>query len=229
MKALPLLRRWWSAPFVRVAVWGALGLAAFAGGLLLAYELALARVPQHRATLERLVRAQTGLDVRFNELNLRWGWYGPEAVFQRVELGEPGRANVLLRAPQLIVGFDAWRSVRSGQLQAGRITLIAPDINLERRTGAAPGESGALQSAHQLNTRLLQRWRGGRIEIEGGLLRLPDPGGSADALALQIRRVSLRTQVINGAPPRWSSSPSGSVRPRDLRRNWKAIRHDPAA
>ena len=55
--------------------------------------------PQHRAALERLVRAQTGLDVRFNELGLRLGWYGPEAVFRRVELGEPGASNVLLRAP----------------------------------------------------------------------------------------------------------------------------------
>ena len=44
----------------------------------------LARVPQHRAALERQVRAQTGLDVRFNELGVRLGWYGPEAVFRRV-------------------------------------------------------------------------------------------------------------------------------------------------
>jgi uncharacterized protein YhdP len=194
MRAHPLFLRWWSAPFVRAAVWGALGLAVFAGAMVLAYELALARVPQHRATLERLVQAQTGLDVRFNELNLRWGWYGPEAVFHRVELGEPGRSNVLLRAPELIVGFDAWRSVQSGQLQAGRITLIAPDINLERRSGArAIGNAEARAVANQQNrTRLLQRWRGGRIEIEGGTLRLPDPAGSADALSLSIRRASLR-------------------------------------
>src|SRR5262245_64060355 len=84
----------------------------FAATFIVAYELAVARVPEHRARLERLVQAQTGLDVRFNELTLRWGWYGPEAVFRRVELGEPGRSNVLLRAPQLIVGVDAWRTLR---------------------------------------------------------------------------------------------------------------------
>jgi uncharacterized protein YhdP len=190
MRLLPLMRRWWSAPFVRAAVWGALGLAAVAGGVALAYELALARVPQHRATLERLVRAHTGLDVRFNELNVRWGWYGPEAVFHRVELGEPGRSNVLVRAPQLIVGFDAWRSVQTGQLQPGRITFVAPDVNLERPAAEAKGASGG--DAGENRTRLLQRWRGGRIEFEGGTLRLPDPAGTADALALQIRRASLR-------------------------------------
>jgi uncharacterized protein YhdP len=200
MRLLPLIRRWWSAPFVRAAVWGALGLMAVAGGVALAYELALARVPQHRATLERLVRAHTGLDVRFNEINIRWGWYGPEAVFHRVELGEPGRSNVLVSAPQLIVGFDAWRSVQTGQLQPGRITFVAPDVNLERPAAetrlAASGDA-----ATENRTRLLQRWRGGRIEFEGGTLRLPDPAGTADALALQIRRASLRR-----ARDSWSAS-----------------------
>src|ERR1700730_862753 len=91
----------------------------FFGIVLLAYELAVARVPQHRAALERLVRAQTGLDIRFDELGLRWGWYGPEAVFRGVELGEPGRSTVLLQAPELVVGFDVWQTLRSGQLEAG--------------------------------------------------------------------------------------------------------------
>ena len=113
-------------------------LASFASALAIAYELALARVPRHRAALESLVRAQTGLDIRFNELSLRWGWYGPEAVFRRIELGEPGRSNVLLRAPQLIVAINAWQSVRSGALAAGRITIIAPDIDLERLTRQPP-------------------------------------------------------------------------------------------
>ena len=196
MKALLLIRRWWSAQFVRVAVWGTLGLAAWWAASRLAYELALARVPQHRARLERLVRAHTGLDVRFNELNLRWGWYGPEAVFHRVELGEPGRSNVLVRAPQLIVGFDAWRSMQSGQLQAGRITFVAPDINLERRKESAhgPGKASAAAADSENRTRLLQRWRGGRIEFEGGTLRLPDPGrlgrraGVADAARVAAPR-----------------------------------------
>src|SRR5215470_834830 len=72
--------------------------------ILFAYELALARIPQHRAALERIVRAQTGLDIRFAELGVRWGWYGPEAVFSQVELDEPDSAAALLRAPELVVG-----------------------------------------------------------------------------------------------------------------------------
>ncbi len=63
--------------WLRIALLGALGVAGGLALIVFAYELALARVPQHRAALERLVRAQTGLDVRFSELGLRWGWYGP--------------------------------------------------------------------------------------------------------------------------------------------------------
>src|SRR5882762_9396245 len=123
-------RRW-----LRVALLGTLGAGAVFALILFAYELARARVPQHRAALERLVRAQTGLDVRFTELGLRWGWYGPEAVFRHVELGEPGNSQALLRAPELVVGFDAWRTLRSGHPEAGRIELIAPEIDLSSGGG----------------------------------------------------------------------------------------------
>ncbi|MDB6089500.1 MAG: hypothetical protein JWN85_2284 [Gammaproteobacteria bacterium] len=180
---------------LRMAAWVLAAALLFFGVVLLAYELAVARVPQHRAALERIVRAHTGLDVRFNELDLRWGWYGPEAVFRRVELGEPGRSTVLLRAPELVVGFDAWRTLRSGQLEAGRITLVAPDIDFER-VGSAPGaarlSAGSHDGASAERARILERWQGGRVDIEGGTLRLPDPGGSANPLTLQIRRASLR-------------------------------------
>src|SRR5580698_3674308 len=117
---------------LRLAALVLAGALVFFGVVVLAYELAVARVPQHRAALEHLVRAQTGLDIRFDELGLRWGWYGPEAVFRRVELGEPQRSRVLLRAPQLVVGFDIWQTLRTGQLEASRITLVAADIDLSR-------------------------------------------------------------------------------------------------
>src|SRR5689334_4986583 len=183
---------------LRNALLALTAVSAITGTLVVAYELALARVPEHRAALERLVRAQTGLDVRFNELGLRWGWYGPEAVFRRVELGEPGRSNVLLRAPQLVVGFDAWRTLQTGQLAAGRITLIAPDIDLERLTHETPPSAGAhgpppgAATSLASRARILERWRGGRIDLQGGTLRVPDPSGSNNPLIVQVRRVSLR-------------------------------------
>lgn len=155
---------------------------------LFSYALAAASVPEHRATLENLVRAETGLDVRFTELRLRWGWYGPEAVFRRVELREPGAPRALLTAPQLVLGVDLWRMLRSGDLAISRITLIEPDIDVTDpaplravRTprGAAPARA----------TRLLARWRGTRIDVEGGTLRLDVAGVPLEA---GIRRIQLR-------------------------------------
>ena len=177
---------------------------------LIAWTLALARMPQHRAALEELIHSQTGLEVRFSELGLRWGWYGPEAVFRGVELAEPGAAGVLLRAPTLLVDFDAWRTLRSGALTAARITLENPAIDLADhpnfvhtarsgtgpagaahadavRAGAAPHEAALTAGA-----RILSNWRGARVDIEGGTLRVPAAGGAGSPLELVIRRVTLR-------------------------------------
>ena len=191
--------------WLRVALLGALGVSAVFALILFAYELARARVPQHRAALERLVRAQTGLDVRFTELGLRWGWYGPEAVFRHVELDEPGKSEALLRAPELVVGFDAWRTLRSGHPEAGRIELIAPEIDLSGvsssagRHGVGPaavlganGAASTVESSALGRVAVLQRWRGGRIDIEGGTVRLPGAADGATPPSVQIRRATLR-------------------------------------
>ena len=227
---------------LRVAALAVACAVVFFGVVLIAYEMAVARVPQHRAALERLVRAQTGLEVHFDELDLRWGWYGPEAVFRRVELGEPGRATVLLRAPELVVGFDLWQTLRSGQLAAARITLVAADIDLglgksdlgvgrvagggytpgaryaaggARGAGAnqavpGPAAGGPIAAPVANGIRILEGWQGGRVDLEGGTLRLPDPAGSNNPLVLQIRRASLRRSVapstVSAATqvPEWS-------------------------
>jgi uncharacterized protein YhdP len=176
----------------RAAAWVTIGLAAFVGIVLLAYELAVARVPQHRAALERLVRAQTGLDIHFDELGLRWGWYGPEAVFRRVELDEPGRSTVLLRAPELVVGFDMWQTVRTGQIEAGRITLVGADIDLAGHVPRGPSTGPASAAPRNSGLRILEGWQGGRVDLDGGTLRVPDPADGATPLTVQIRRASLR-------------------------------------
>jgi len=175
--------------WLRAAALGGAALAFVAGFMIFAYQLTAARVPEHRAALEALMRSQTGLDLRFEELGLRWGWYGPEAVFSGVELGEPGRAHVLLRAPQLVVAFDAWRTLQSGSLQTGRITLVAPDIDLELALGARAG--GAALPPAAAPSDILAGWRGGRIDFEGGTLHVANPEPRAEALVLSIRRASL--------------------------------------
>ncbi len=174
-------RRW-----IRTAAIGAVVVTLAVGTLATAWQVALARVPKHRATLERLVRAHTGLDVRFNELGLRWGWYGPEAVFRDVELGQPGEAASLLRAPELTVGFDAWRTMQTGQLRAGRVTLVAPEIDLTRP--ARPSARRGRASGNEF-VRALRGWQGGRIDVESAAVRIPFGAG---ALTLRVPRGTVR-------------------------------------
>ena len=172
----------------------------------LVYELAAERLPRHRAALERLVREQTHLDLRFAELHLRWGWYGPEAVFRDVELGAPVAGTLLVRAPELIVGLDAWRTLRSGEPQSNRITLIAPDIALLPATHAAAAARAADPSEPSEATltalgRVLSHWRGGRFDIEGGTLRLPSAAGVAQTAVVALRHVALRREGVQ-----WSAA-----------------------
>lgn len=166
------------------------GLLALAALLVLGRELIAASVPQHRAALEELIRHETGLEVSFSRLSVHWGWYGPEAVFHEVTLAEPGAAT-LLRAPQLSVAVDAWRSLRSGHLEAARIRLINPAIDLgsDAVPASAPAAAGAPASAPADARRLLARWRGGLIQIEGGSLRW---AGAGAPVTLNLRRAELQ-------------------------------------
>jgi uncharacterized protein YhdP len=187
-----------AAPTLRWAFAACLALVALGGVTLFAYRIALARVPQYRAALERLVRTRTGLDVRFNELGLSWGWYGPEAVFRGVELGEPGR-GALMRASELIVDFDVWHAMHTGELEAQRVTLIAPDIDLARlqALSARTPESGHAARQHGSPTAasaaadLLERWPGGRMDLQDAMFTLPDPAHASRTLRLDVRRATL--------------------------------------
>ncbi|MBV8341209.1 MAG: hypothetical protein JO173_02400, partial [Gammaproteobacteria bacterium] len=185
---------------LQVALLAAAGAAVLAGALLIAAELAAARVPEQRAALEELIRRETGLEVSFRALSVRWGWYGPEAVFHGVMLGEPAGGGVLLRAPRLSVALDAWRMVRSGHLEAARITLERPDIDLGAAAAARAGAPATATATALMRpdpfvtgARVLARWRGGRIAIEGGTVRgLLAPG--APAVELAVRHAELRRQ-----------------------------------
>ncbi len=137
---------------------------------LLARELIAARIPQDRAALEQLIRDQTGLEVRFARLTVRWGWYGPEAQLSDLTLGAPDAAP-LLTARELTVGIDTWRSLRTGAPEAARIRVRGAEIDLDAGRGPAPAGYRPAVAAEPLQ--LLARWRGGRIDLEEARVHFP--------------------------------------------------------
>lgn len=194
---------------------------AFAALLALAaaWISALARVPQQRAAVERLLRAQTGLDVRYDRLVVRLGFYGPEAEFSNVEMLRPGAAAPLLRAPRMVARFESWRLLRGGQLRPGRVLVTGAELDLRqlvdlRRGIAAAAGPGATRDAPiaaasgeppdafaaleaQLPA-LLGDIPEGSLDFEAATLVWTDPARLAEPLLLRAPRL-FASRRVDGA------------------------------
>jgi hypothetical protein len=147
-----------------------------------------ARVPEQRATLEKLIADRTGLAVRFDNVRFAWGLDGTSAVFERVELTDPVHGRVRVVAPELRVEFDAWDFLKNQQFSLGHVKLASPDIEIigdpeptagldsrARRTKDSPPETrGELDDA--LSIRRFTTWAElmpvGRVEVEGARVHL---------------------------------------------------------
>jgi hypothetical protein len=133
-----------SSQWVRrtVLVTISLGLLAIVGAVFT--RVIAARVPEQRATLEKLITDRTGLAVRFDNVHFAWGIDGTSAVFERVELTDPQRGRVRVVAPQLRVEFDTWDFLRHQQFSLGHVTISSPDIDIigDAEPQAPPARSG---------------------------------------------------------------------------------------
>jgi uncharacterized protein YhdP len=172
-------------------------------GVLIAKSV-MARVPEQRASIERLLKKHTGLDVRFGEMYVSWGWRGPQAVLRDVELADPVAKRFRTAAPEIRVELDSWGLIRPGELSIGRVTLVAAtiDVDLERVTAARTGrgESTAANNSVALHAwdrywieRLVDALRvlpDGRINVESATLNLR--GGAANTRSVSVSRAVMR-------------------------------------
>src|SRR5215510_12560995 len=146
-----------------------------------------ARVPEQRATLEKLITERTGLDVRFDNVHFAWDLDGASAVFTRVELTDPRAGRVHVTAPELRVEFDTWDFLRHHQFSLGHVTLASPDIEIigdpeeslvsTITPRGTPPVAGA--NPDQDEAAIVRRYLGwaglmptGRIEVEGARVHL---------------------------------------------------------
>jgi len=152
------------------------------------------RVPEQRATLEKLIADRTGLAVRFDNVHFAWGLDGTSAVFTHVELTDPKAGRVRVVAPELRVEFDTWDFMRHHQFSLGHVTLSSPDIEIigdpedslirsavpdSRSTARAPGtrdDEAALVRRYLSWAELMPT---GRIEVEAARVHLLRRGESA--------------------------------------------------
>jgi hypothetical protein len=153
-----------------------------------------ARVPEQRATLEKLIADRTGLEVRFDNVHFAWTLDGTSAVFERVELTDPARGRVRVVAPELRVEFDTWDFLRHHQFSLGHVTLASPDIEiigdaidvpaLEPDARASRGKTSAPPREDEAAlVRRFAAWAelmpNGRVEVEGARVHLKRRGDRA--------------------------------------------------
>ena len=169
-----------------------------------------ARVPEQRATLERLITERTGLAVRFDNVRFAWDLDGTSAVFTRVELTDPRRGRVHVLAPELRVEFDTWDFLRRHQFSLGHVTLASPDIELigdpeesvvdtvTPRAVAGPGGARVDEAAV---VRRYLGWAGlmpaGRIEVEGARVHLKRRGPPGTKVGSAYRSFTLSQAVVS--------------------------------
>jgi uncharacterized protein YhdP len=129
-------------------------------------RMVAARVPEQRATLEKLITDRTGLAVRFDNVHFAWGMDGTSAVFERVELTDPVRGRVRVVAPELRVEFNTWDFLRHQQFSLGHVTLKSPDIDIvgdaaparESPSATRSGKRGTTPEAELDEASLIRRY-----------------------------------------------------------------------
>ena len=151
-----------------------------------------ARVPEQRATLEKLITDRTGFAVRFDNVHFAWTLDGTSAVFERVELTDPTHGRVRVVAPELRVEFDTWDYLRHHQFSLGHVTLASPDIEIigdevevpviTARTVRAKTPT-LIQEDEAALVRRFASWvelmPNGRVEVEGARVHLKRRGDRA--------------------------------------------------
>src|SRR4051812_10223482 len=171
-----------------------------------------ARVPEQRATLEKLITDRTGLAVRFENVHFAWGLDGTSAVFTRVELTDPKAGRVRVVAPELRVEFDTWDFLRHQQFSLGHVTLSSPDVEIigdgdevvaatgatgrRRATSAASPADGEAALLRRI-TAWAQLMPNGRIEVEGARVHLLQRGQSFRDKAVARHSFTLSQAVIS--------------------------------
>jgi uncharacterized protein (TIGR02099 family) len=142
---------------------------------LLLVKLALDRVPAYQDEIKSWVFRQTGLHVAFAHVSPSLRWYGPELLFDQLELRSRDDRRILARAASGRIGTDIRQFVRSGKFFAGRIELISPDLTIIRLgpDSFALADEIAFTGANSANEAItLDDIPAGTLEIRAGRVAL---------------------------------------------------------
>ena len=158
-----------------------------------ALRLALAQVPDNAARIQAWVEQQTGYRIEFQGLDARLRWWGPEIVLRSVRVldrDDPGQA--LFEAREGAVSLDLWSLFRTGELVAGRVLMIGPELTVVRLADGRVRLLGQRERPADRPPFDLDRLPAGRLEIEEAAVHYRDLRTGRGPWTLQRVRVALR-------------------------------------
>jgi uncharacterized protein (TIGR02099 family) len=121
-----------SARLWRIAA-GALAVLVFLAAIVLGgLRVLVAQVPENAGRVQAWIEQQTRLRIEYRGLDARLRWFGPEVVLQHVRVLDRDGTQALFETREGSVGLDLWNFFRTGQLVAGRIRFVGPDITVVR-------------------------------------------------------------------------------------------------
>jgi hypothetical protein len=172
----------------KILLYALAGFVCFLALALLLTKLALDRVPAYQDEIKAWVHRETGLHVAFAHVSPTMRWYGPELLFDRLELRSRDDRRVLARAASGRIGADLRQFLRSGNVFAGRIELVSPDLTIVRLGPtsfalAAEIELNRPTAANEAMT--LEDLPAGNLEIRAGRLALQNWNPSMPQLLLE--------------------------------------------
>ena len=138
---------------------------------MLAGRMLFPLLEDYPATIERLVREQTGQRLTIGEMDFGWSAYGPEMRFHDVALHVEGRARPLIAIRELGIGLDLLDTLLGGRVVTRRIRLQDASLALVRTADGIVHLEGAPHVRSNFLTLLLDQ---PRLQASGVTLRFRD-------------------------------------------------------
>jgi len=158
-----------------------------------ALRLVLARVPENAARIQAWVQQQTDYRLEFRAIDARLRWWGPEVVLRSVRvLDRDDPSQALFETREGAVSLDVWNLFRTGELVAGRVRIVGPELTVVRLADGRVRLLGQRERPADRPPFDLDRLPAGRLEVEDATLHYRDLKTGRGPWTLQRVRISLR-------------------------------------
>ena len=145
------------------------------GALLLgALRLAVSLVPENAARIQAWVEQQTDYRLGFRHIDARMRWWGPEVVLRDVRVLDPDANQALFEADEAAVSLDVWNLFRTGELVAGRVRIVGPELTVVRLADGRIRLLGQRERPADRPPFDLDRLPAGRVAIEDATVTYRD-------------------------------------------------------